>query len=149
MGMGTRELVGKIKNSHTKKKIKPLGLISGSVATAVMRYCMRYVASYNIFCPNGHLLIPFPLAVGRWGWGMAVIVHIPVPVIQGRSRTRRTWDLRRRTGIIHNTRYKTSQRLPHQNKTVGFGQRQRPLHGRCTRTDACVRWEMAVTYQRG
>jgi hypothetical protein len=37
---------------------------------------------------------------------------------------------------------------PHQNKTVGFGQRPRPLHNRYTRTDTSVRWGMAVTYNR-
>jgi hypothetical protein len=36
----------------------------------------------------------------------------------------------------------------HQNKTVGFGQRPRPLHNRYTRTDNFVRWGMAVTYSR-
>ena len=35
---------------------------------------------------------------------------------------------------------------PYQNKTVGFGQRPRPLHSRCARTGTCIRWEMAVTY---
>ena len=36
--------------------------------------------------------------------------------------------------------------FPHQNKTVGFG--QRPRHNRYTQTDTCVRWELAVTYHR-
>ena len=38
--------------------------------------------------------------------------------------------------------------INNQNKTVGFGQRPRPLHNRYTRTDTCVRWAMAVTYNR-
>ena len=36
-----------------------------------------------------------------------------------------------------------------QNKAIAFDQRPRPLHGRYTRTEACVRWGMAVTYQWG
>jgi hypothetical protein len=52
---------------------------------------------------------------------------------------RTTRDLRRRTEIMpvkgSHTRI----------KTVGFGQRPRPLHNRYTRTDTCVRWVMAVT----
>ena len=42
----------------------------------------------------------------------------------------------------------TSERFPHQNKTVGFGQRPRPLHNRYTRLGTCVRWGMTVTYSR-
>jgi hypothetical protein len=57
---------------------------------------------------------------------------------------RATKDLRRRTEIIpvkdSHTRI--------QNKTVGFDQRPRPFHNRYTRTDTCVRWGMAVTYNR-
>jgi hypothetical protein len=41
-----------------------------------------------------------------------------------------------------------SWRVPHQNKTVGFGQRPRPLHNRHTRTGTCVRWGMAVAQNR-
>ena len=32
------------------------------------------------------------------------------------------------------------------NKAVASDQRQRPLHGRYTRTDTCVRWEISVIY---
>jgi hypothetical protein len=41
-----------------------------------------------------------------------------------------------------------SLNFPRQNKTVGFGQQPRPLHSRCTRTDACARWGMAVACNR-
>jgi hypothetical protein len=37
---------------------------------------------------------------------------------------------------------------PFKNKTVGFGQRPRPLHNRYTRTGTFVRWGMAVTHSR-
>jgi hypothetical protein len=53
-----------------------------------------------------------------------------------------TQDLRRRTEIISVKGY------PLQNKTVGFGQRPRPLHNRYTRTNTCVRWGMAIAYSR-
>jgi hypothetical protein len=54
---------------------------------------------------------------------------------------RAPWDLRRRTEII-------PVKDPHQNITVGFDQRPRPLHNRYTRTDTCVRWGMAAAYSR-
>ena len=53
-----------------------------------------------------------------------------------------TQDLRRRTEIM------PVKRFPHQNKTVGFGHRPRPLHNRFTRTDTCVRWGMHVAHSR-
>jgi hypothetical protein len=36
----------------------------------------------------------------------------------------------------------------HQKKTIGFGQRPRPLHDRHTRTDNFVRWGIAVAHSR-
>jgi hypothetical protein len=46
------------------------------------------------------------------------------------------------------TQYSTSSRFPHQNKTAGFGQRQRSLHNRYTRTGILFRLGMAVAYSR-
>jgi hypothetical protein len=35
-----------------------------------------------------------------------------------------------------------------QDKTVGFGQRPRPLHNRYIQTGVCVRWGMVVACNR-
>jgi hypothetical protein len=72
-----------------------------------------------------------------------------VTVIQGgRPGKRETWDLRRRTGAIL---VKDPHTSGHQNVTVDFGKRPRPLplhiNSRYTRTGTCVRWGMAVAYQ--
>jgi hypothetical protein len=69
---------------------------------------------------------------------------ISAPVFQGRPLVNAGSE--EANGFPHQN--DTSKRFPHQNKTVGFGQRPRPLHNRYTRTDNCVRWGMAVTHSR-
>jgi hypothetical protein len=56
--------------------------------------------------------------------------------------------------VLRKTKYSRSRlaganattRPPTRKKTVGFDQRQRLLHGRYTRTNTCVRWDISIKH---